>query len=98
MKLPEQVEDEISEKEDMAEKSDEMEKRVRPYIQALEWVLEGEAEEKARLGLSNHDPHFDEIIFGGRTGERKIVPQMKSDDSGVYVVLRIDKKELITYN
>jgi len=35
------------------------------------------------------------VVFGGRTGERKIYPQEITDEDGVYILMRVDEDVLL---
>jgi len=95
MRPREEIERKISERESQMGASDELDEKMRIYIQALEWVLDGEMEERARMKMSEYHPHFDELIFGGRTDETRIFPQEKTSDEGVYILMRVDEDILI---
>ena len=95
MRTREEINRKIAEREEQMGFSDELDEKMRIYVNALEWVLDGEMEERARLKMSEYGVHFDEVVFGGRTGERKIYPQEITDEDGVYILMRVDEDVLM---
>ena len=89
MRTVEQIEREISNKRELAESSEKMRQQVGNYIAALEWVLEGDVEEVSRLMYHESDPHFSELIFGGRTAPDRFISHLTIDEDGCYIVSKV---------
>jgi len=86
MRVRDEIEAELAQKREMVGKSDELDSRVRPYINALEWVLDGEAEQvgAVRVGKWND---FDGGILGARTSDGKLFLNEEDSRLGVYSLL-----------
>lgn len=90
MRSRQQIERELSQKRDMMGQSDEMDANVRPYVQALEWVLSGDAEQIGAIRVGEWN-QFDGAILGARTSDDKLFLNEEVSELGVYSLLRYER-------
>lgn len=90
MRSRQQIEAELSQKRDMMGRSDELDANVRPYIQALEWVLSGDAEQIGALKVSEWNDHR-AAILGARTNDDKIFINETVEEDAIYSLLKYER-------
>lgn len=90
MRSRQEIEKELREKERLLGNSDELDAQVRPYINALEWILEGEAEQIGAVRISEWN-RFEKAILCARTEGGKLFIDEKTDAEGVYSLLRYER-------
>lgn len=90
MRSRQQIEAELTQKRDMMGQSEELDANVRPYVQALEWVLDGDAEQigAVRVGEWND---FNAAILSARTSDDKLFINEEVDELGIYSLLRYER-------
>ena len=90
MRSQAEIEKELAQKERMLGNSEAMDQNVRPYVEALKWVLEGEAEQigAVRIGEWNQ---FDKAVLCARTNGGKLFISETVPDNGVYSLLRYER-------
>ena len=92
MKSRQQIESELSEKRQLIEESDsaEFEGRLRQYIEALEWVLDGSADQIGAVRVGEWQD-FEAAVLAARTNDGKLFLSEEVDQDGVYALLRFDR-------
>lgn len=89
MRSRQEIESELRSKEEMLGTSEELDANVRPYVQALEWVLSGEADQIGALRVSEWNDH-NVAILSARTHDGKLLLNERTDAEGVYSLLRYE--------
>lgn len=90
MRSRQQIERELEERREMMGRSNELDAKVRPYIQALEWVLEGDASQIGALKISEYN-NFDAAVLCARTSGGKLFINEEVGDGGIYSLIRYER-------
>lgn len=91
MRTPEQIQEKIDEMESDIEGNDEVQQRMRMYVEALEWVLDGDEDvifgEKVDK-IQMVPGVFDEVHIGASVSDRKNYVAGKTQEPGIYYLVR----------
>lgn len=90
MRSRQQIEAELAQKREMLGTSEEMDANVKPYVQALEWVLSGEAEQIGAIRVSKWND-FNAAILTARTSDDKLFVNEEIDSEGIYSLLKYSR-------
>ena len=90
MRSRQEIEAELNEKRGMMGRSQEMDANVRPYVQALEWVLQGGADQIGAVRVSEWN-QFDAAILCARTSDDKMFVSEEIPQEGIYSLLRYER-------
>lgn len=90
MRSQSEIEAELRDKKKLLGNSDEMDRRVRPYINALEWILSGPADQVGAVRVSEWG-RFEKAMLAARTQDGKIFVSEEVPNEGVYSLLRYSR-------
>jgi hypothetical protein len=97
MRSRQEIEDEIREKKRMIESagSDEFTARVQPYVDALDWVLSGEAEQVGVIRVGGHNAYYTEAVLGARATDGSLIIERVDETDGHYSLLRHNRDRYV---
>lgn len=79
--------------------SDAFTARVQPYVDALEWVLSGEAEQVGVIRVGGHNAFYTEAILGARGTDGSLIIEKIDETPGHYSLLRHNREKYVrTYD
>ena len=89
MRSRQEIEAELREKRRMMGRSSEMDANVQPYVNALEWVLSGSADQIATIRVDEWG-QFDAAVLCARTSDDKLFLEEEVPQEGIYSLLRYE--------
>lgn len=90
MRSRQQIEAELNEKRSMLGRSQDLDANVKPYVQALEWVLSGDADQIGAVRVTEWND-FDAAILCARTSDDKMFVSEEVPQEGIYSLLRYER-------